>query len=211
MAWQSETVDTGTGLRRDAQRSRDRLLDAAGELLESTGPLFTLPDLARHAGVGVATVYRHFGDHTALLTAYEARAMGHTLADILRVDGPDPRTRFRQICQVWVENSMGQGAPSRFLRSHLGILERHHAGDDDVRDFVDTLREVLADLIVHADLPDQDLDAAVLIWVTLLDERTVVDLGRTLGWTSHKVADRLGAAVWGALGGVNRSAAPPER
>ena len=48
--------------RRDARRTRDRLLDAAGELLEASGPHFTLPDLARYAGVGTATVYRHFVD-----------------------------------------------------------------------------------------------------------------------------------------------------
>lgn len=207
-------VETAGGLRRDAQRSRDRLLDAAGELLETAGPRFTLPELARHAGVGVATVYRHFGDHTDLLAAYESRAMGRTLAEIEAVEPGEARERFRHICLVWVENSMGQGAPTRFLRSHLGMLERHRAGDPEVAAFVETLTAALQELIDTGDLPDQDLAAAVLIWVTLLDERTVVDLGRTLGWTTRKVADRLSAAAWGALGGhgaLSGPAAPPGR
>ena len=43
-------------MRRDAKRTRDRLLVATGELLESVGPNFTLPDLARQAGVDEAAL-----------------------------------------------------------------------------------------------------------------------------------------------------------
>src|SRR5690606_24338436 len=133
--------------RRDAQRSRDRLLDAAGELLERTGPRFTLPDLARHAGLGTATVYRHFADLSDVFAAFESRAMRGTLDLVLAVPGPSATDRFRQTCQVWVEHSMGEGAPARFLRSPHGMLERYRASDPDVAALVNALGGVLDDLI----------------------------------------------------------------
>lgn len=47
------------GLRRDAARNRDRILEAARELLDR-GDDLALNAVARAADVGVGTVYRHF-------------------------------------------------------------------------------------------------------------------------------------------------------
>ncbi len=56
-------------LRRDAERNRQRILDAARELLAERGLALTLNDVAHHAGVGVGTVYRHFPDKDELVDA----------------------------------------------------------------------------------------------------------------------------------------------
>ena len=56
-------------LRRDAERNRQRILAAAGELFTERGLGVTLDDIARHAGVGVGTVYRRFPDKDALIDA----------------------------------------------------------------------------------------------------------------------------------------------
>ena len=52
---------------------------------------------------------------------------------------------------------------------------------------VQSLREVITSLISAGTLPDQDDTAAALLWMTLFDERIVVDLGRTHGWTAHRI------------------------
>jgi AcrR family transcriptional regulator len=54
-------------LRRDAERNRRRILDAARELFAQRGLGVTLNDIAHHAGVGVGTVYRRFPDKSALV------------------------------------------------------------------------------------------------------------------------------------------------
>jgi AcrR family transcriptional regulator len=54
-------------LRRDAERNRQRILRAAAEVFSQRGLDATLDDVARHAGVGVGTVYRRFPDKQALI------------------------------------------------------------------------------------------------------------------------------------------------
>jgi AcrR family transcriptional regulator len=54
-------------LRRDAERNRQRILRAAGEVFTQRGLEATLDDVARQAGVGVGTVYRRFPDKQTLI------------------------------------------------------------------------------------------------------------------------------------------------
>jgi AcrR family transcriptional regulator len=56
-------------MRRDAARNRERLLSAARELLAAGGLDISLTDVARHAGLGVGTAYRHFSNKPELLDA----------------------------------------------------------------------------------------------------------------------------------------------
>ena len=55
--------------RADAERNRRRVLDAAARVFAERGGAATLNDVARAAGVGVATVYRKFPDKEAVLDA----------------------------------------------------------------------------------------------------------------------------------------------
>lgn len=54
------TITGGRRLRADAERNRRKILDAAAELFATRGIDITLDDVARHAEVGVGTVYRRF-------------------------------------------------------------------------------------------------------------------------------------------------------
>jgi AcrR family transcriptional regulator len=68
-------------MRTDAARNRDHLL-ATAQAMVAVGEEPTLNELARRAGVGVATVYRHFPDATALMAAVmetELAQLGATL------------------------------------------------------------------------------------------------------------------------------------
>src|SRR5260221_1703508 len=52
----------------DARRNRERILQSARAVFAESGAEAQIDDVARHAGVGVGTVYRHFPTKQALLT-----------------------------------------------------------------------------------------------------------------------------------------------
>jgi AcrR family transcriptional regulator len=54
-------------LRADARRNRERILESALAAFAESGADAQIDDVARHAGVGVGTVYRHFPTKQALL------------------------------------------------------------------------------------------------------------------------------------------------
>jgi len=56
-------------LRADAERNRQRILEAAAEVYAERGLQVSLDEVAARAGVGVGTVYRRFADREALLSA----------------------------------------------------------------------------------------------------------------------------------------------
>jgi AcrR family transcriptional regulator len=55
--------------RADAQRNRERILEIAKQAFTRSGANISLDDVARHAGVGAGTLYRHFPTRDALLEA----------------------------------------------------------------------------------------------------------------------------------------------
>ena len=55
--------------RTDAQRNRERILEVAKEAFARSGANTSLDDVARQAGVGAGTLYRHFPTRDALLEA----------------------------------------------------------------------------------------------------------------------------------------------
>jgi AcrR family transcriptional regulator len=63
------TADTTKPLRADARRNRERVVTAAREAFAEHGVDLPMEELARRAGVGVGTVYRHFPSKEALLDA----------------------------------------------------------------------------------------------------------------------------------------------
>jgi AcrR family transcriptional regulator len=70
-------------LRRDAERNRQRILDAARVVFAERGLSGSHDDIAREAGVGVGTVYRRFPDKQQLIDAlFEARI--EEIADVAR-------------------------------------------------------------------------------------------------------------------------------
>lgn len=67
-------------LRRDAERNRRRVLEAAGEVFAEHGLDASMEAVARRAGVGVGTVYRRFPDRDALIDALFRERMAAMLA-----------------------------------------------------------------------------------------------------------------------------------
>jgi AcrR family transcriptional regulator len=67
MAVADTVIDTERPLRADARRNRERILESAREVFAVFGADAQIDDVARQAGVGVGTVYRHFETKEALL------------------------------------------------------------------------------------------------------------------------------------------------
>lgn len=67
-------------LRKDAQRNRQRIIEAARELFAERGLEATLNDVAHHANVGVGTVYRRFATKEELLDAVFEDGMDQVVA-----------------------------------------------------------------------------------------------------------------------------------
>lgn len=55
--------------RADAQRNHDKVVQAAREAFAETDTSTSLEDIARRAGVGIGTLYRHFPNRQSLLEA----------------------------------------------------------------------------------------------------------------------------------------------
>ena len=78
-------------LRRDAERNRQRIVEAAREAFAAEGLSVTLDEIARRAGVGVGTVYRRFPDKEQLVDALFEDRMNEFVAlaeECLRNEDP---------------------------------------------------------------------------------------------------------------------------
>lgn len=73
---ESKSSTTKPNLRKDAQENRERILSAAKVVFAQYGLGVTLDDIARQAGLGVATLYRRFPNKESLIEAlFERQVM----------------------------------------------------------------------------------------------------------------------------------------
>jgi AcrR family transcriptional regulator len=107
-------LDAAPRMRADAERNREKVLDAAARLFAEHGvERVSMDQIAAAAGVGKGTLFRRFGDRAGL-----AQALLHEQTSALQEDmirGPAP---------------LGPGAPPRdrlhaMARAQLALLERH--------------------------------------------------------------------------------------
>ena len=59
--------------RADAERNRDRILEVAKDAFTQFGAAASLDEIAKQAGVGPGTLYRHFPSREALIEAVIGR------------------------------------------------------------------------------------------------------------------------------------------
>jgi AcrR family transcriptional regulator len=101
----------GRPLRADAQRNRERLLEAAATAFARDGAGASLEDIARQAGVGVGTLYRHFPNREVLMEAIFRRDVtelaegAHTLLEQMPPDAA--LAEFMQRFVAYVANKKG--------------------------------------------------------------------------------------------------------
>jgi AcrR family transcriptional regulator len=78
-------------MRADAQRNYDRLLEEARQAFIVHGTDVALEDIARHAGVGIGTLYRHFPDRYSLMNAVfekELETLTQRAHELITADDP---------------------------------------------------------------------------------------------------------------------------
>jgi AcrR family transcriptional regulator len=194
------SADQHAPARSDALRSRARLIDAVEQLLNSGRTDFSLPELASEAGVGVATAYRHYASPSDALQAYAARAVGELVDSFAGVDvDGDPLLRFRHYCARWVAQGQLWGSAVRHIRSPKGFIERLNQDDPSIVALHTILVGVLDDLMARGAMPTMDRTFAVLLWITIFDERVIYDLTEHHHWNSARITNHLTAAAAGAL------------
>jgi AcrR family transcriptional regulator len=102
-------VVTGRLPRSDARDNRERLLAAAREVFAAEGLTVPMREIARRAGVGPATLYRHFPAKEALVT----EAFGEQM----------------RACRVIVDEGLAEADPWRGLRLVIERVFELHARD----------------------------------------------------------------------------------
>ncbi|MDA0181556.1 TetR/AcrR family transcriptional regulator [Solirubrobacter phytolaccae] len=91
-------------LRADARRNRERVLEGAREVFAEHGRDAQMDDVARAAGVGVGTVYRHFPTKEALISALAVSLFEQVLASAqAALEIEDPWEAFTSALWAGVE------------------------------------------------------------------------------------------------------------
>jgi len=128
----SELLNPERPMRADARRNRLLILQAACELFASDRPEVQMDDVARRAGVGVGTVYRHFPDKQALMGELVRERFGffnETLADALADEGADPFEALAGALRTTAA-SMADDAATRFAFTSGGEGVFAHAAEE---------------------------------------------------------------------------------
>src|SRR5258708_35087835 len=99
-------------LRADAARNRARVLEVAYDTFAAEGLSVPIDEIARRAGVGAGTVYRHFPTKEALFQAVIEDRMQRLVDDgraLLESDGPGKAlfTYLRSIVLQWGAGDRG--------------------------------------------------------------------------------------------------------
>lgn len=138
--------------RRDSRANAERIIEAVRDLWrDQAAP--SMEEIAARAGVGVATVYRHFPNRTALESAAFGRIFAEELmplADRAQADDAD----LLEVAALFVE------VISRYtpVLGEVGLSQVTDEALDDLGEpFVDLLRRGQEDGVLRADLEPVDI------------------------------------------------------
>jgi AcrR family transcriptional regulator len=123
-------------MRADARRNRDRLIAAARDLFAEAGADVSLDAVARRAGVGAGTLYRHFPTRDALVEAAyrsEVAELSAAADDLLATKPPDVALA------EWMDRFVAYAVAKRGMRAALQSVV---ASGSDV--FADARRQNLS-------------------------------------------------------------------
>ena len=106
-------------LRADAVRNRERLLETAKAAFAEVGPDLSLDEIARRAGVGIGTLYRHFPSREAVVAAVyerEVRQIAEAARRLSREAGP------LEALRQWMRLFIDYLATKKGLSAALGAM-----------------------------------------------------------------------------------------
>ena len=171
-------------LRKDAQRNREKLLAAAVELFAERGTDGSLEEVAKRAGVGIGTLYRHFPTRDALVEAAYRNEVAQlrAAADELLAELPPDRA-----LEAWVRRFVEYGTAKRGMRDALQSIAG--AGSDLFADTRGQVTEAVAVLLragaeagtLRSDVEAEDvLRAMGAIWLVADGDDWAEDAHRVL-------------------------------
>jgi AcrR family transcriptional regulator len=108
--------ESGRRPRADAERNRNRLLDVARAAFADGQDPVTLDQIAKEAGVGIGTLYRHFPTREALVEALYRKELADLCAsadDLLKTHAPEDALR------AWMDRFAGYVAAKREMGEAL--------------------------------------------------------------------------------------------
>ena len=159
--------------RADAVRNRERVLEAAKAVFSAGGPEASLEAVARQAGVGIGTLYRHFPTREALFEAVYRREVEQLadLAEALKAD-PSPSDALRR----WLRSNVEFVATKKGMSAALALAA--HASSELAAYSSDRLTQAVGALLdravaageVRADISPADLLRALVGMCYLHDQ-----------------------------------------
>lgn len=111
-------MESGRKTRADAVRNRERLIEAAKEVLGQGGPSASLEAVARRAGVGIGTLYRHFPTRETLFQAVYQHEVEQMLALAVELQGHNNKL---EALRSWLHAYVGLVATKRGLLGTLSV------------------------------------------------------------------------------------------
>ncbi|WP_055548579.1 TetR/AcrR family transcriptional regulator [Streptomyces sp. NBRC 110028] len=125
-------------LRADALRNRERIVGAAREVLVEYGAEVPLDEIARRAGVGNATIYRHFADRRELIHQVTLSVMSRVAeqAESALAEEPDAFLALGRFVHAAADERIGALCPllsdgiDKEHPDHIAARDRLDAGID---------------------------------------------------------------------------------
>ncbi|MFI7541998.1 TetR/AcrR family transcriptional regulator [Actinoplanes sp. NPDC049599] len=143
-----------TARRQDAQRNRAAIVLAASEVMAGGGSAVPMPEIARRAGVGQATLYRHFPDRSALAAA----VITHHLQRLEAFVATEAcRPAVFQLLLREVLHSLVAMRPLVLLARRFDPGARERYQKRLVAAFCEPLRRAQREGYVHGDVAPEDL------------------------------------------------------
>ncbi|WP_245745944.1 TetR/AcrR family transcriptional regulator [Nocardia altamirensis] len=180
---------TGRPMRADARRNYERIVETAREAFAEHGPDAPLDDIARRAGVGAGTLYRHFPNREALIEA----VYRSSIETLCRRSGELRETMPPvDALEQWMREQVAWVMDKRSLATTLKALIDH-----DSETFT-LCRTMITDAAAELLKPAQE---AGLIRADI-EPRDVLRFGHGIGVACEKtpeVADRLLAVTFDGL------------
>ena len=115
--------------RTDAQRNRERILEVAKEAFTRSGANASLDGIAREAGVGPGTLYRHFPTRDALIEAVYRTEVGKLAAAERELSGKLPPVEaLRAWMLLFVDYIAAKHIIAPALNAYVGGASRLYEG-----------------------------------------------------------------------------------
>jgi AcrR family transcriptional regulator len=138
-------MDATPRLRADAHRNRERIVNAAREVVVEYGTEARLDEIARRAGVGNATLYRHFTDRTELIRQVMLSVMERIAdqADVAVAEEPDAFEALRRFVHSAADERIGALCPllsHGFVRTDPEIAEKRGRLDRAIEGIMERAR-----------------------------------------------------------------------